>query len=271
MSGFAFGYRLNGQPPTIERFPFKSTQTISRGDMLSIDGGAVEPARAGASGLVGAALETLDGEARTTAIRAIVDADAVYAVRDPRIRLKGAVLDLTGDGVAQAVGAGPKGNFVVDVDSRADEVTYVFINGASHYAPGRPVASGERPVGGALNAAIARTVVRYYAEQLGRGPTRARAFFRDNIVVIVLEDTMTQAERSLLTAGQDDAVLNTKSAVQHALAPYLKSAIERLTGCKVRAFMSANHLEPDLAAELFVLDRPVPGQPAEELADAPEP
>jgi hypothetical protein len=33
--------------------------------------------------------------------------------------------------------------------------------------------------------------------------------------------------------------------------------IERLTGCKMLAFMSSNSLDPDVAAELFLLDRPV--------------
>jgi uncharacterized protein YbcI len=37
----------------------------------------------------------------------------------------------------------------------------------------------------------------------------------------------------------------------------LKEAIQALTGREVVAFMSTNHLEPDLAAEVFVLDAPV--------------
>ena len=35
------------------------------------------------------------------------------------------------------------------------------------------------------------------------------------------------------------------------------AVVERLTERKVRAFMSANHLRPDAAAEIFLLDRAV--------------
>jgi hypothetical protein len=30
--------------------------------------------------------------------------------------------------------------------------------------------------------------------------------------------------------------------------------VEEITGCKVRAFLSQNHIAPDLAAEIFVLE-----------------
>jgi uncharacterized protein YbcI len=260
MSGFAFRYRLSGQRPTIEQFESSGAQKITRGDMLALDRGGLELARTGDSALVGAAVETLDGDQRSS-IRAIVDADAVYGVVDAQMRLKGAPLDLSGNGGGQGVAIGPNGDFVVDVDSGADDETLVFINGARHYSPS-PRALDEKLLGGALNAAIARAVVRYYAEMLGRGPTKAQAFHHDNIIIVVLEDTMTKADRGLVAAGRGDAVLNTKRAVQEALEPYLRSAIERLSGCKVRAFMSTNHLEPDLVAEVFVLDRPVPGRSA---------
>jgi uncharacterized protein YbcI len=263
MSGFTFRYRLSGKPPTIESFVFRTSETLRRGDLLNLHAGEVELGKTGDSALVGAAVETLDGEASTTTIKAIVDADAVYGVKDGWIRPKGATLDLAGLTGAQGVSASINAELVVDVDSEEDDETLVSIAGAKHYAAPAVPEPAERPVGGALNAAIARLVVRYHAEQLGRGPTKAQALHRDNIIVVVLEDTMTRAERTLVASGGAEAVLHTRRAFQDALGPYLRSAVERLTGCKVRAFMSANHLAPDLASELFVLDRPVPGQPAQ--------
>ena len=35
------------------------------------------------------------------------------------------------------------------------------------------------------------------------------------------------------------------------------AAVERLTGRKVLAFISGNHIDPDIAAELFILDSPL--------------
>src|SRR5690242_14136218 len=86
MSGFAFRYRLSGQRPTIERFPSNGAQRIVRGDMLAVDRGGLDLARTGDSALVGAAVETFDGEERPS-IWAIVDADAVYGVVDAPMRL----------------------------------------------------------------------------------------------------------------------------------------------------------------------------------------
>jgi uncharacterized protein YbcI len=262
MTGFTFRYRLSGKPPTVKGFVVKTSATLSRGDVVALRDDEVELGKTGDTALVGVAVETLNGDASQTSIQVIVDADAVYGVKDDGVRLKGATVDLCGASGGQGLGAGVNHDFVVDVDSREDDETLVFIAGAKHYLPELPAAPAERLVGGALNAAIARTIVRYHAEQLGRGPTKAQAFHRDNIIVIVLEDTMTRAERTLVASGGADAVRHTRRAFQDALGPYLRSAIERLTGCNVRAFMSANHLDPDLAGELFVLDRPVPGQPA---------
>jgi uncharacterized protein YbcI len=262
MSGFTFRYRLSGKPPTVRGFPFDAPATLGRGDLLNLRSGEVMLGKTGDTALVGAALEGLDGDPSQTSIRTIVDPDAVYGVTDPRSRRKGSTLDLAGESGAQGVSAGVNHDFVVDVASREDDETLVRIATANHYAPEDSAVRAEGLVGGALNAAIARTIVRYHAEQLGRGPTKAQAFHRDNLIVVVLEDTMTRAERTLVASGGTDAVLHTRRAFQDSLAPYLRSAIERLTGCTVRAFMSANHLDPDLAGEMFVLDRAVPGQPA---------
>ena len=263
MPGFEFHYRLSGKRPTVETFVFKNTEALSQGDMLNLEDGEVDLGATGDPALVGAAIETVDGEKSMTSIRAIVDADAVYAIEDPRVRIKGGTLDLSGLTGAQALSASRNTDFIVDVDSSADQETLVRINEGRHYEGVVRAEAPDRLVGGTLNAAIARAVVRYHAEHFGRGPTKAQAFYRDNHVVVVLEDILTQAERSLLAAGNSDAVLYTRHALQDTMRGYLRSTIERLTGCKVRACMSASHVDPDLAAELFVLDRPVAAEPAQ--------
>jgi uncharacterized protein YbcI len=263
MHGFEFRYRLSGKSATIKSFAYRNTETLSRGDMLNLEGGEVDLAATGDVALVGAADESLDGEAATTSIRVVADADAVYGIEDPRARLKGATLDLRGLTGDQGVGPSMNAEFVVDVDSSADEETLIRINGGRHY---EEPASGELQeplVGGELNAAIARSVVRSYAALVGRGPTKANAFYRDNVVVVLLQDVMTKGERTLTAEGKGDIVLSTRQAVQDGLRPYLRSTIERLTGCKLRASMSANSIHPDMAAQLFVLDRPVPQAPAQ--------
>jgi uncharacterized protein YbcI len=135
----------------------------------------------------------------------------------------------------------------------------------------RPPVSGSRaghpataefagPAGGRLNQDIANAVVRRHKRFVGRGPTRAQAFFRHNFVVVVLEDSLTEAERRLVAGGHREEVLRMRLRYQQAMRDELVSAIEELTHGKVRAFLGGNHSDPDLAFALFVLDRPVAGE-----------
>lgn len=120
----------------------------------------------------------------------------------------------------------------------------------------------QRPTGGRLNAAIARGVVRLHSRYVGRGPTKAQAFYRGNVIVVIMQDTLTTEEASLAADGQADAVLRLRAQLQQTMKPELVAEIELLTGCRVVAFMCDNHLDPDVEAELFVLDRPVPPEHA---------
>jgi uncharacterized protein YbcI len=112
------------------------------------------------------------------------------------------------------------------------------------------------PRGGELDAAISNAVVGLVREYVGRGPTKARTIHSGKIVLCVLEDTMTRAERNLAAAGQEVSILRMRHAVQEVMGNDLSAAVEELTQRKVVACMSANHVEPDLAAEIFVLDEP---------------
>jgi uncharacterized protein YbcI len=111
--------------------------------------------------------------------------------------------------------------------------------------------------GGALNAAISNAVVGLLGKYVGRGPTRARTIHSGNYVLCVLEDTMTKAERSLAAGGHEEFVLQARHALQNTMQEDLTAAVEALTHRRVAAFMSVNHIEPDLAAEVFVLDQPL--------------
>jgi uncharacterized protein YbcI len=255
LPGFAFRYRLHGGVPTIESFIFKNTRTLTGGDLVNYEDGRVDLGVAGDSSLVGVAIETLDGEGRTTSIRVIVDADAVYGVHDPYQRRRGDRLDLCGATGAQGVVASAS-QLVVVVDSSQEEETLVSIRGDRHHAAR---AAGEaRAEGGALNAAITRAVVGQQRAMTGRGPNRAHAFYRGDVIVVILEETMTRSERSLVAAGQHETVRQFRVAVQDAMRAPLIETVERLTGAKVRAFMSTHHVDPDLAVSVFLLDRPVP-------------
>ena len=117
----------------------------------------------------------------------------------------------------------------------------------------------EAATGGRLDAEISNAIVGLIRDHVGRGPTKARTMHSGKVVLCVLEETMTKAERTLVSAGEDDFVIRMRFALQHAMRHDLTAAVERLTRRKVVAFMSANHVEPDLAAEVFVLEEPFIG------------
>ena len=92
--------------------------------------------------------------------------------------------------------------------------------------------------------------MRLLSEYTGRGATQARTHFNDNLITVVVQDLMTKGEHSLIRNGKGDLVLETRRAYQDSMGDELSAGVEDITGRKVIAFLSANHLEPDIAIEL---------------------
>jgi uncharacterized protein YbcI len=111
-----------------------------------------------------------------------------------------------------------------------------------------------RPDNGVLQARISEAVVRLLAERTGRGPTKARTTISRDLVVVVLQDSLSSGELFLAGSDRAEQVLDTRRAYQDSMRPDYIAAIEALTERTVAAFMSANHIDPDLAAEIFVLE-----------------
>ena len=107
---------------------------------------------------------------------------------------------------------------------------------------------------GPLAAAISNTVVKALARTTGRGPTKAKTTLGDNGVFVVLQDSLTHGERTLADAGEGRAVLDLRRRWQSVMQAEVSREIEELTGRKVVGFMSDNHIDPDLAVEVFVLE-----------------
>jgi uncharacterized protein YbcI len=119
----------------------------------------------------------------------------------------------------------------------------------------QPTAVGQaHPDIGELGMAISREMVGLMKDYLGRGPTRARTYVRDNVIVVVLQDTMTKAERKLVQDGKPDAVRDVRRVFQETLRHETSEAIERLTGRKVISFLSDHDVHTDMAAEVFLLE-----------------
>jgi uncharacterized protein YbcI len=102
---------------------------------------------------------------------------------------------------------------------------------------------------------VSNTMVRLYKEQFGRGPTRARSNWAGpDILVCVLEQTLTPAERNLVKMGEHQRLRDTRMFFQYATVREFCEPVEQITGRKVRGFQSSIDTEADgQAVEVFVL------------------
>jgi uncharacterized protein YbcI len=112
----------------------------------------------------------------------------------------------------------------------------------------------DKPTDGELTTAISNLVVQALARTTGRGPTKAKTTLGDNGVFVVLQDTLTRGEQTLADAGQGRAVLDLRRRWQRVMEAEVSRELEELMGRKVIGFMSDNHIDPDLAVEVFVLE-----------------
>jgi uncharacterized protein YbcI len=129
-------------------------------------------------------------------------------------------------------------------------------NGASSDGASRDGASpdGHRPRGGTLLAQISNAMVRIHKEHWGKGPTKARTIYAEDVVLTRLEEIFTRAETTLLRAGREKEVRNMRLAFQRELEPEFVAAVEHLTGRKVQAFISEIHAPTNMGVELFMLE-----------------
>jgi uncharacterized protein YbcI len=105
-------------------------------------------------------------------------------------------------------------------------------------------------------ASISRAVVQIVHEYTDRGRTKARTSIRDDVVVVMLQEALLKAERSLINDGNDRQVVDIRRTFQQTMRQDLCAAITDLTGLTGRdvlAFMSDSNLEPDYSVEVFVL------------------
>ena len=124
---------------------------------------------------------------------------------------------------------------------------------------------------GELALAISTAVVRELANTTGRGPMRAKTTLGDNAVFVVLQDTLTRGERNLVDAGESDAVLGLRRLWQKVMRESCSRRVAELTGRTVVGFMSDNHIDPDIAVEVFILEAPERARASQPLAGSEDP
>lgn len=113
--------------------------------------------------------------------------------------------------------------------------------------PAEPAGTGRQ------STAISNAITSLHREHYGRGATIARTVMQRNYVACFLEDIYTPVERTLIDDDRREAVQTTRQLFQQAMRPAFVAAVEEITGRKVVQFMSQVAFDPDMAAEIFVL------------------
>jgi uncharacterized protein YbcI len=107
----------------------------------------------------------------------------------------------------------------------------------------------EAEVAEQIGESLARMMGRYY----GQAPARHKAHVLPGLVVVLLEETFTEAERVLIERGEAEGVADIRRRFQKAVEEEFRSVVEDATGSEVRAFISDVHLEADVSIEIFLL------------------
>lgn len=115
------------------------------------------------------------------------------------------------------------------------------------------ISSGETP--GEVLASISNEMVQMMRDAIGKGPTRCKTYQAGpDMVVVVLGGGFLTSEQTLYDAGRRDQVSAGRQALQDVLETRMRALVERHLGRRVVAFMSAQHQDPDVQVEIFVLD-----------------
>jgi uncharacterized protein YbcI len=125
------------------------------------------------------------------------------------------------------------------------------------HSPGGMAEMLTRTASSGVNKRVARAVVQIHRECVGRGPDGIAAFFHRNVLVVVLRGVMSKAEQTIAESGRHDAVLRIRAEFQATMRADLVAAVEDVTGRTVLAVMSDDHVDPDMAVDVFVLDEPI--------------
>ena len=106
---------------------------------------------------------------------------------------------------------------------------------------------------GDMLTAISDGMVALLKEYYGRGPTRAKSYYEDDLVVCLLRGGFTRVEQTLLDGGRGSSVIQQRMEFQELMRERFEAVIEQATGRRVIGFMSGNQQDPDIMCEVFIL------------------
>jgi uncharacterized protein YbcI len=117
----------------------------------------------------------------------------------------------------------------------------------------QPGTTSNQQTHGDVLTAISDGLVALLKEFYGRGPTRAKSYYEDDLVVCLLRGGFSRVEQTLLEGGRGQTVIQQRMEFQDLMRERFETVIEHATGRRVIGFMSGNQQHPDMMCEVFVL------------------
>ena len=131
---------------------------------------------------------------------------------------------------------------------------------------------GDVQRGQSLLARISTEVVKTFKEYYGKGPTSAKSYMFDDMLLIVMREGLTQAEQTMLDFGRQDLVREFRQQFENEMTRRIVDMIEELTERKVLTYQSQVMFDPHVVVEMFVFENSSEAQfaAAEAGSDAEE-
>lgn len=150
---------------------------------------------------------------------------------------------------------------------RSDEC---ILTSMAHTSSAESDRAATRQGDGAVRTAVSEGLVALLKDHYGVGPSQAKTYVFEDLVVCLLRGGFTRVEKTLLEGGRGGAVIEQRMAFQEVMRRRFVEVVEAATGRRVVGFMSGNQQDPDMICETFVLaptdlledeelDGPVPG------------
>ncbi len=108
--------------------------------------------------------------------------------------------------------------------------------------------------GQSLLLQISNAMVRMQKEFFGKGPTKTKSYMFDDILLVVMREGLTTAEKTMLEFGHPQQVRQFRQLYQDEMCERLTGLVEELTGRTVVTYQSQVLFDPDIALEIFVFD-----------------
>ena len=109
---------------------------------------------------------------------------------------------------------------------------------------------------GEVLTAVSDGLVALLQEFCGPGPTRAKTYYEDDLLVCVLRGGFSRVEQTLVEGGRGAAVIQQRMEFQELMRDRFEAVVESATGRQVIGVMSGNQQDSDIMCEVFVLARP---------------